>query len=61
MIGLLQPATVGAGPSLQGLVIAQDGTGAFAGAPGSGRATINWGDGMHGAFTAQLGLKPFVK
>ena len=64
LIGLLQPAAAGpgAGPhvSLRGLVVAQDGTGGFAGAPGTGRATINWGDGFEGAFTAQVALKPFA-
>jgi prepilin-type N-terminal cleavage/methylation domain-containing protein len=64
LIGLLLPAAAspGAGPhvSLQGLVIAQDGTGGFAGAPGTGRATINWGDGFQGAFTAQVALRPFA-
>jgi prepilin-type N-terminal cleavage/methylation domain-containing protein len=64
LIGLLLPATAGpgAGPhvSLQGLVVAQDGTGGFAGAPGTGRATINWGDGFQGAFSAQVALRPFA-
>ena len=60
LIGLLRPATAGAGPSLQGLVVAQDGTGDFAGAPGTGRVTINWGDGLDGAFSAQFGIKPFA-
>ena len=60
LIGLLRPAAAGRGRSLQGLVVAQDGTGGLAGAPGTGRATINWGDGLDGAFTAQLGLKPFA-
>ncbi len=60
LIGLLRPATAGRGPSLQGLVVAQDGTGDFAGAPGTGRATINWGDGLDGAFSAQFGIKPFA-
>jgi hypothetical protein len=61
LIGLLQPAASGGGASLQGLVVAQDGTGVFAGAPGTGRASINWGAGLDGSFTAQLGLKPFVR
>jgi hypothetical protein len=60
LIGLLRPAVAGRGLSLQGLVVAQDGTGDFAGAPGAGRATINWGDGLDGAFIAHLGLKPFA-
>jgi hypothetical protein len=60
LIGLLRPALAGPGLSLQGLVVAQDGTGGFAGAPGTGRATINWGDGFEGAFTAQVALRPFA-
>jgi prepilin-type N-terminal cleavage/methylation domain-containing protein len=60
LIGLLRPAAAGGGVWLQGLVVAQDGTGGFAGAPGTGRATINFGDGLDGAFSAQLGLKPFA-
>ena len=60
LIGLVSPATAGAGPSLQALVVAQDGTGDFAGAPGTGRATINFRDGLDGAFSAQFGIKPFA-
>ena len=60
LIGLLRPATAGRGPSLQGLVVAQDGTGDFAGAPGTGRATINFADGLDGALSAQFGIKPFA-
>ena len=60
LIGLLRPAVAGAGPSLQGLIVAQDGTGGFAGAPGTGRATINWGDGLDGGFSGQVSLKPFA-
>jgi prepilin-type N-terminal cleavage/methylation domain-containing protein len=60
LIGLLHPAAAGGGVWLQGLVVAQDGTGGFAGAPGTGRATINFRDGLDGAFSAQLGLKPFA-
>jgi hypothetical protein len=39
--------------------VAQDGTGGLAGAPGTGRASINWGDGLDGGFTAHVALKPF--
>ena len=60
LIGLLRPAVAGAAPSLEGLVIAQDGTGDFAGAPGTGRATIQWGAALEGGFNAQVGLKPFA-
>ena len=60
LIGLLLPAVQGPGLELQGLVVAQDGTGDFAGAPGAGRVSIHWGHGLDGGFNAQLGLKPFV-
>jgi prepilin-type N-terminal cleavage/methylation domain-containing protein len=60
LIALLHPAEAGGGVWLQGLVVAQDGTGGFAGAPGTGRATINFRDGLDGAFSAQIGLKPFA-
>jgi prepilin-type N-terminal cleavage/methylation domain-containing protein len=60
LIGLLHPAAAGGGPFLQALVVAQDGTGDFAGAPGTGRATINFRDGLDGAFSAQFGIKPFA-
>jgi prepilin-type N-terminal cleavage/methylation domain-containing protein len=60
LIGLLLPASAGPGLSLQGLVVAQDGTGDFAGAPGAGRASIQWGHGLDGGFNAQLSLKPFA-
>jgi prepilin-type N-terminal cleavage/methylation domain-containing protein len=59
LIGLLLPAVQGP-PSLQGFVIAQDGTGDFAGAPGTGRVSINWGHALEGGFNAQLHLKPFA-
>jgi len=59
LIGLLVPAVQGP-PSLQGFVIAQDGTGDFAGAPGTGRVSINWGDSLNGGFNAQVSLKPFA-
>lgn len=59
LIGLLLPASAGP-PSLQGLVVVQDGTSNFAGAPGTGRVSIQWGHGLEGGFNAQLSLKPFV-
>jgi prepilin-type N-terminal cleavage/methylation domain-containing protein len=59
LIGLLLPAVQGP-PSLQGFVVAQDGTGDFAGAPGTGRVSIQWGAGLEGGFNAQVGLKPFA-
>jgi len=59
LIGLLLPAVQGP-PSLQGFVVAQDGTGDFAGAPGTGRVSIQWGHDLNGGFNAQLGLKPFA-
>jgi prepilin-type N-terminal cleavage/methylation domain-containing protein len=59
LIGLLLPAVQGQG--FHGLVIMQDGTGALAGGQGAGGATINWGDGLDGAFTADLGVKSFLK
>ncbi len=60
LIGLLLPASTGPGLSLQGLVVAQDGTGDFAGAPGAGRASIQWSRGLDGGFNAQVSLKPFA-
>jgi prepilin-type N-terminal cleavage/methylation domain-containing protein len=61
LIGLLQPARTGGGVSLDGIVVAQEGTGFLAGAPGTGQATINWSDGtMTGPFDASFSLKPFI-
>jgi prepilin-type N-terminal cleavage/methylation domain-containing protein len=61
LIGLLLPAVQqGSAPSLQGFVVAQDGTGDFAGAPGTGRVSIQWGHALSGGFNAQLSLKPFA-
>jgi hypothetical protein len=60
LIALLHPAEAGGGVWLQGLVVAQDGTGDFAGAPGTGRATINFRNGLDGGFSAQFGIKPFA-
>ncbi len=59
LIGLVRPSA-SQGLSLQGVVVAQDGTGRLAGAPGTGRATINWGHGLDGPFSARLSLQPFV-
>jgi prepilin-type N-terminal cleavage/methylation domain-containing protein len=60
LIGLLLPASGAPAQTLQGLVVIQDGTSNFAGAPGTGRFSIQWGHGLDGGFNAQLGLKPFV-
>lgn len=61
LIGLLQPSRTGGGAMLDGIVVAPQGTGFLAGAPGTGRATINWGDGtMTGPFDASINLKPFI-
>jgi Tfp pilus assembly protein PilE len=60
LIGLLMPNSSGGGVNLQGIVIAGDGSGLLAGAPGAGKASINWGDGLAGGFDANLELKPFV-
>jgi prepilin-type N-terminal cleavage/methylation domain-containing protein len=55
LIGLLLPARAGAGgQSLQGIVVVGEGSGALAGAPGSGRAMINWPDGFSGRFDLTL-------
>jgi len=59
LIGLLQPSLNG-GTRLDGIVIAQQGTGFLAGAPGTGVVTINWGDAtLQGPFDASLQLTPF--
>jgi type II secretory pathway pseudopilin PulG len=61
LIGLLLPARTGGGVTLDGIVVAPQGTGFLAGAPGTGRATINWGDGtMTGPFDASINLRPFI-
>jgi prepilin-type N-terminal cleavage/methylation domain-containing protein len=60
LIGLLQPAANGGG-HLDGVVIAQEGTGFLNGSPGTGVVTINWGDSdFQGPFDASLKLTPFV-
>jgi prepilin-type N-terminal cleavage/methylation domain-containing protein len=61
LIGLLVPAVQGAGQTLNGLLVTQDGIGSLAGAPGAGQMTINWGDGLDGFFSASLSTKPFVR
>jgi hypothetical protein len=63
LIGLLLPAVQTDGSTLDAIVIAQEGTGLLAGAPGTGRASINFatspGAGPH-TFSANLPLEPFV-
>ena len=59
LIGLVQPSANG-GARLDGFVIAPEGTGFLAGAPGTGQVTINWGDQtLQGPFAASLKLTPF--
>ncbi len=61
LIGLLQPSATQAGLTLNGIVIAEHGTGLLAGAPGTGRVTIDWGDRLSGPFNAQVRLLPFIR
>jgi prepilin-type N-terminal cleavage/methylation domain-containing protein len=61
LIGLLQPSATQAGLTLNGIVVAEHGTGLLAGAPGTGRVTINWGDRLSGPFNAQVRLLPFIR
>jgi prepilin-type N-terminal cleavage/methylation domain-containing protein len=60
LIGLLQPALNGGGFNLQGIVVAQEGIGTLAGAPGTGLVTINWGDELSGPFNASIRFRPFI-
>jgi prepilin-type N-terminal cleavage/methylation domain-containing protein len=55
LIGLLRPGDT----ALRGILVAQDGTGAFAGAPGTGTARIQWREGFAGPFRARFDLTPF--
>jgi len=55
LIGLLRPGE----KSLHGILIAQDGTGKFAGAPGTGTARITWKGGLGGPFRATFHVTPF--
>src|SRR5262249_43787511 len=55
LIGLLRPGET----ALHGILIEQDGIGEFAGAPGTGTATINWGSGFSGPFHAMFQVTPF--
>jgi len=62
LIGLLVPAVQTGGPGFEGIVIAQYGTGVNAGAPGTGKVSIDWGDGsLNGAFNARFRLLPFAE
>jgi prepilin-type N-terminal cleavage/methylation domain-containing protein len=60
LIGLLTPLEHSGGVNLQGIVIAQEGIGNLAGAPGTGPVTINWGDNLSGPFGASIRLRPFI-
>jgi len=61
LIGLLTPDQHPGGVNLQGIVVAQEGIGTLAGAPGTGQVSINWGDGLSGPFDASIRLKPFLR
>jgi hypothetical protein len=61
LIGLLMPAQHPGGVNLQGIVVAQEGIGTLAGAPGTGLVTVDWGDGLSGPFAASVRLKPFLR
>ncbi len=65
LIGLLRPsdpAAPNARPTLDGIVISTRGGGVWAGAVGTGDATINWGDqSLNGPFRAEFHLVPAVQ
>jgi prepilin-type N-terminal cleavage/methylation domain-containing protein len=61
LIGLLLPAVQGGASEFDGAVIAQYGTGVYAGAPGTGKVIIDWGDGFNGSFNARFKLLPFAE
>ncbi|MEP6820071.1 MAG: prepilin-type N-terminal cleavage/methylation domain-containing protein [bacterium] len=60
LIGLLVPAVQGQGQTLDGIMIVGEGGGVFHGAPGAGRAQLNFVQGINGAFTGGVRTKPFV-
>jgi prepilin-type N-terminal cleavage/methylation domain-containing protein len=57
LIGLLRPGD----STLRGILIEQDGTGQFAGAPGTGTARIQWEGGFGGPFRASFHVTPFAR
>ncbi|MEP6819861.1 MAG: prepilin-type N-terminal cleavage/methylation domain-containing protein [bacterium] len=64
LIGVIRPfdPAANAQPTLDGIVIATRATGLWAGAVGTGDATINWGDqSLNGPFSGQLKLVPAVQ
>ncbi len=60
LIGLLRPAALTPGLTLQGVVIASDGTGRLAGVPGAGPVAITFGGSLSGPFSGEVHFKPFV-
>jgi prepilin-type N-terminal cleavage/methylation domain-containing protein len=60
IIGVLVPSDDGR-QTLQSIAISTHGAGLWAGAVGNGDATINWGDGLNGPFTASLRIFPAVQ
>jgi prepilin-type N-terminal cleavage/methylation domain-containing protein len=60
IVGVLVPSDDGR-QTLQSIAISTHGAGLWAGAVGNGDATINWGDGLSGPFTASLRILPAVQ
>jgi prepilin-type N-terminal cleavage/methylation domain-containing protein len=60
LTGVWRAPAGGAGPTLEGIVIATEGTGSFAGVAGAGRVTVTWGGHLTGPFDGKLRLTPFV-
>lgn len=60
LIGLLLPAVQNQEPTFDGIIIVGEGGGVFHGAPGVGRAQLNFVDGINGAFTGGVHTKPFL-
>lgn len=58
LIGLLLPAVQGP-PTFEGIVIVGEGVGAWHDAPGTGRAMINFSEGINGPFSGRIRTKPF--
>jgi prepilin-type N-terminal cleavage/methylation domain-containing protein len=60
LIGLLLPAVHEQGSTFDGFMIVAAGGGAWHGAPGTGRASLNFVEGINGSFTGGMRTKPFV-